>query len=264
MKLRIRVDAPAYDRFSHFLQDKGVTVIACCYESPSNENPHYHLYAEVSGSIDALKRARSRFFEKDADMKGNGVASIQSMDQEQEYMEYMCKGTTVVKDPKTKMYYGKCPPDIRINNNNWNIQQLHESFWNRHKNDKPKKNNNFTLKLLQDWETLHIKNASEIFESYDELENKPTIVTVPVQLDIETHIVDWLIDYMSIESKPWDRFIVIRYMNLILFKYKQHFSTRSCKNAQLHVKQSILHSLGQSINRLTADDELFKEKYIDI
>lgn len=262
MHVRLRCDLHAWDKFKKFLESQEVKLAAYCYEAPcsdAKENPHYHAYLTLTkSSLDALKRARTRYFEKEPTMKGNGVASLQKMDQPEEYKEYMCKGVKAYKDKRTGIYRGRSQFDVVVIDTeifNKSPAQYHESFWLRHESDTPRKYKNFTEKLLKDWEACHLdkneqpylsnQNNREILPlAYDELERKEIPFDDVLQLDIETHCVDWLIDYMGTENKPWDKWMLQKYVNLIFWKYKEHFASRSYIRARKTMKENILTELG--------------------
>lgn len=262
MDIRLRCDFSAWDKFKQFLVTQNVKIAAYCFEQPESgkkENPHYHAYLTLTkSSLDALKRARTRYFSDDDSMKGNGVASLTKMDQPEEYKEYMCKGVKAYKDKTTGIYRGRSTPDVIVIDTlifEKSIGEYHESFWLRHESDKPRENRNFTKKLLQDWEQLHLdaneapylsneNNRETLPLAYDELEGKEVPFDGLRQLDVEEHLVDWVIDYLGTESKPWDKWMVQRYCNLIFWKYKQHFASRSYIKARQSMRNSILADMG--------------------
>lgn len=262
--VRLRCDQPAWDKLKKFLQDQEVRIAGYCYESPiggNKENPHYHAYLTLTkSSLDALKRARTRYFEKDSTMKGNGVASFQKMDQPEEYKEYMFKGVKAYKDKLSGIYRGRSSYDVVVIDTeifNKSPEQYHESFWLRHDSDKPREHKNFTKKLISDWEKHHLdpleppelsslNNREFMPLAYDELEQKEIPFNGVLQLDVETHIVDWLIDYMSMETKPWDKWMIQKYVNLIFWKYKEHFASRTYIQARKSLKTTLMSELGIS------------------
>lgn len=259
--VRLRVDACCWTKFKEFLSSQQVKIAALCFEQPEHgikENPHYHAYLLVSrSSLDALKRARSRYFKNDETMKGNGPASLQEMSNPEEYKQYMCKGVKAYKD-QYKIYRGRSQYDIEIYDNTIFTKtptEYQEEFWIRHETDKPKQYKNFTDKLIETWKNFHLDrneppsgsshNNHEIYpvSYYDELERKPLTIQHDIQLQPEIHIVDWLIDYLGIENRPWDKYLIVKYSNLIFWKFKQHFADRTCIDARKRQKQEILQML---------------------
>lgn len=217
--LRIRCDAPQWGRFKVFLSCYG-DVIAECYETPQGENPHYHAAYRLAGSsIDALKRARSRRFKNQEDMKGNKVASITEMDKQEEFFEYLCKGQYAFKDDY-KMYKGKSEPKVEVYLTeifNKSIQEYHDNFWKRHEKDVPKKSKNFTKDIVLEFEDKYISNDIQ----YDELEDKEVMVP---KLICPTILLEYVMSKFSLEFKPMKMSLVIDICRLIWYRNKTHFT----------------------------------------
>lgn len=253
--LRIRVDEKqdSYKLFKEFLESKGMKIVAACREAPSDENPHFHALVEGKCSLEALRTARKRYFKDNDDMKGNGVASMSKCDQYEEYLEYLCKGEDAIKDKKTLIYKkGKKGPNIVENLLNLNVMKYFKAFWNRHKEDKPRKpkdyhsRESFSTIIIKDWCEFHgidVATGEEIsIEVEDEFKEKEIKILEHKQLGVAEDVVDWLIDYLGKYNKPWDDYIIIRYANLIHWKYKQHFKSHTF--ARVSQRNSILAKMG--------------------
>lgn len=218
MSVRVRCDAPQWERFKEFLQGYG-ELIAECFERPQGENPHYHAYFQLAGSsLDALKRARSRRFKLEDDMKGNKVASLSEMDKPEEYLEYLCKGEYAFKN-QYKMYVSKSQPQVTVYNTtifNKTIMEYHENFWKRHASDTPKKTKNFTKDLVLEFEDKYIKETSE----YDEIEGE---IVMPNQIQPE-FLTEYILSKFCSEFKPCKMSLVIDIARLIWLRNKTHFT----------------------------------------
>lgn len=242
--LRIRCDEPQWERFKSFLTDYG-NIITECFERPQGENPHYHALFQLAGSsIDALKRARSRKFKTQEDMKGNKVASISECDKQEEYLEYMCKGEYAYKD-QYKIYKGKSDPQVSVFNTTIftkSVKEYHENFWKRHANDAPKKSRNFVKEVVIEFEEKYIKNEPEVLE-IDEIEEKE--FWVKKQLN-PRDILEFVMTKFADNFKPFKNSLIKDISRLIWWRNREHynvyFSDYSYTNMVEHMTSEIFHS----------------------
>lgn len=195
-------------------------------------------------------------------MKGNGVASMSECDKYEEFLEYLCKGEKAIKDKTDLMYKNKCKPNIVENNLGLDVMRYNKKFWERHQKDvarKPKSHNtykSYTETIVRAWCEDHsidyntkdvINDQEEVMvkvesDSEDELGDDVYEIKEHMQLSIGTDVVDWLIDFLGKENKPWDDYVVVRYANLIHWRYRQHF--RHFIHVRKQQRDNILQKMG--------------------
>lgn len=259
---RIRVDDESdnWQRFKTFLESKGGHILLACRETPADENPHFHALVEGKCSLEALRTARKRYFKDIPTMKGNGVASMSDCDKYEDFLEYLCKGEKAIKDKTDLTYKNKCKPNIIENNLGLDVMRYNKQFWERHHKDvprKPKSHNtykSYTETIVRSWcehHSIEYSTAEVISEEQevkiesddeDELGDKVYDIKGPLQLSVGTDVVDWLIDFLSKENKPWDDYIIVRYANLIHYRYRHHF--RHYVHTRKQQKMNILQKMG--------------------
>lgn len=242
---RVRCEYPCWKRFVKFLRTCS-NILAVVYETPRNENPHVHALIESDKSEDAIKRARTRFFKDEPDMKGNGVASISECDKPNEYMEYMAKGRYAIKE--NGVYKRPDEPFhnvIALMHGNYDWQKLYNDFWTRHNTPmtktQQKKRMNFTEEVckqcaytfaLEDYRYIDNYSRQIIKCSEDEyisgwyngtcFKEIEDLKTKYKQVSPKT-IVKWLMDLFCFRTKIFDDYMLVKYLNLIMFKYRHHF-----------------------------------------
>lgn len=275
---RVRCEMEQWQRFRKFLLKYSVIHLVV-FETPRNENPHIHALIESDKSEDAIKRARTRYFKEHEDMKGNGVASISVCERHKEYMEYLCKGRYAVKDGGVYRKADK-PNDNKIEvlefTKTYDYQQNFNDFWARHKKPitktQQKKRMNFTEELCKEVEKTfgfvdyrYIDNYSrEILKcSEDEYtkgwyfsENVAEISDLKAKYKQMTVsiITKWLIDVFCYRCKIFDDYVISRYLNLIVAKYRHHFA-HTLYDQKMRVKNIMMKA---GYNELM-DDQCFEE-----
>lgn len=220
--LRIRVDEPCYAKALAFFIESGVEIVAKCYDKPRDENPHYHLYALSSVSLDALRRRRSRHFRGDESMTGNGAMSIAPMGMPEEYKAYMCKGSEAFKDKG--QWSGKSQPIIDIYDTSIftkTIEEYHNDFWNTRVEFKKQRvrSKPFTQVVVEQFEEEFKPN--DIIERLNDGED----VFEEEYLDVECVIEFIKTKYCNV-CKGFDVPIISRVMCMIIHKYKPCFNGR--------------------------------------
>lgn len=277
---RVRCEAENWKKFMAFLETCSNLLVAV-YETPRNENPHIHALIESDKSEDAIKRARTRFFKDDKDMKGNGVASISSCDRLKEYKEYLAKGRYAVKE---KGLYKKAEEPqhnvVSVICGDLDWQQLYNDFWTRH--EKPitktqqKKRFNYTEELLKECEKTfelveyrYVDNYSKeiLRASEDDYESGWYNGTCLQEIDdlksrykqySPRRIVKWLIDFMCHRSRIFDDFMITKYLNLIVFKYRHHFAS-TIRDTSARIS-NILQKAGFETT-MRDEIEIYKDEY---
>lgn len=275
---RMRIDdkEKILEKFTQFLKEKDVEIQLLCHETPNDENPHFHALAAGKCSLEALRKARSRYFKDDEEMKGNGVASISNCDRLEEYKEYLCKGAKVVKNKQTLKYENRSDVVMKVNTIGLDVEKYQDDFWYRHSMDQPKQYRSYkkgpTLseRVLTDWSlyweveyeckeddifavnryyasdivrNAEFKNEKPLERLWTKWDVSPEVLDIYYggkrsdvfvlernvlkrqfkQFDVKHAVIEWLMDWFTSKNKPWDEYMIIRYTNLIFWKFKHHF-----------------------------------------
>lgn len=241
--VRFRVDGEVFDKVKKWLDEAGHRVLAQCFESPRDENPHYHLYVRCSASIEAIRRQRTRYFQNDEKMKGNGPMAISPMDEPQRYKEYMAKGVQAYKDrgPAGGRWSGKSLPQMIIFDKevfDRTPQEYHNHFWETHvefKASRSMRSKSFTQTIVERFEAeykpgdvIRQVTACDVLEG-DELE----------YIDRGT-IVDFVMEQYTRDIKHFDIPTIGKIVNLIVFKYRQAIEPNSFNSWHQRFRENVI------------------------
>lgn len=240
--LRIRIDEPCYAKAMAFFIENGVEIVAKCYDKPRDENPHYHLYALSSASLDALRRRRSRHFRGDDSMVGNGAMSIAPMGMPEEYKAYMCKGSGAYKEKG--QWSGKSDPVIDIYDTtifDKSVEEYHNDFWNsRVEFKKPRSRSKPWVELVVERWVERFKPdevASKILKAENDYLTENEFEDLSLDL-MDT--IEFVMEQYHRDIKPYDMLLVSRLCNLIYFKYQDAFGVTASIRKQ-KFKEGVLH-----------------------
>lgn len=241
--VRFRVDGEVFHKVKKWLDDAGHRVLAQCFESPRDENPHYHLYVRCTASVDALRRQRTRYFQNDDSMKGNGPMSIAPMDEPQRYKEYMAKGVQAYKDkgPAGGRWAGRSMPQMVIYDKtvfDRTPTEYHNHFWETHvefKASRSMRSKSFTQTIVERFEAeykpgdvIRQVTVADVLEG-DELE----------YID-RSKIVDFVIDQYTRDLKQFDVPTIAKIVNLITFKFRQAIDPNSFNSWHQRFRENVI------------------------
>lgn len=242
--LRFRVDAEVFEKVRGWLNANGHKILAQCFESPRDENPHYHLYVRCSASIDAIRRQRTRYFTGDESMKGNGPMAISPMDEPQRYKEYLAKGVQAYKDkgPTGGRWAGRSQPQMVIFDEevfDRTPMEYHNHFWETHvefRASRAMRSKSFVQQVVERFE--------EQYKPGDIIEQAKVTDAIedgfePVRIKREV-IIDFAIEQYVRDIKAFDVPTIGKIVNLIVFKYGEAMDPDSYVSFKQKFKESVI------------------------
>lgn len=206
-----RCDEVAAQAFREFLRKLEVKALLIVKEDPGN-NPHYHYYFESDKSESAIKKARTRF-EAMKPFKGNKYISISVLrESKEEYLRYLCKGYNVSKPYSLHCKTKEAPKIVHrtiCDLLDEDIVKYHNEFWEVNKElvkDKPKVKRKVTTWTQQLVEDICIASINQEWDYEDDKLN---------------WIAEYIIEYTIGKSKPFDKFILKKMMNICVLKIEK-------------------------------------------
>lgn len=244
--LRFRVDAEVFDKVKTWLVNSGHKILAQCFESPRDENSHYHLYVRCSASIDAIRRQRTRVFSNDESMKGNGPMAISPMDEPQRYKEYMAKGVQAYKDkgPSGGRWAGRSPPQMLIFDKevfDRTPQEYHNHFWETHvefRASRAMRSKTYTQQIVERFEEAY-KPADIIHQvsALDVLSDEnPEILYID-----RLTVINFVLEQYVRDIRQFDVPTIAKVVNLIVFKYHEAMDPGSYVSFRDRFRESVVN-----------------------
>ena len=241
--VRFRVDGEVFAKVKKWLDEAGYRILAQCFESPRDENPHYHLYVRCTASLAAIRRQRTRYFQGDDSMKGNGPMAIAATDEPQRYKEYLAKGVQAYKDkgPAGGRWAGRSLPQMVIYDTTVFDRapiEYHNHFWETHvefKASRSMRSKTFTQTIIERFEQDH--KPGDIIrrvEVTDVLEGEEL-----EYIDRST-IVDFVIDQYTRDIKQFDVSTIAKVVNLITFKYRLAIDPQSFTSWHSRFRENVI------------------------
>lgn len=231
-----RCDRQFYNQVLSFYKDQQqCEMIMCVEENPSNKNENIHVHGmfKSSKSKAALDKARQRVFIHSPKMKGQKAWSSSLCRDKEGYINYMCKGCAATKSQKehgkytldsksdVKVLLTHLPPD--------EIIERHEKFWTeRAEGTTPFKKQKITW---VDKLTKRFESEFNVQPSTDEPSTHLPDAINNIKLSL-TNTVEWILDNLSIDNKPWGPKLVQDVLRLFIWRYKSYFSYNTVMKAK--------------------------------